>query len=64
VTRDARWNEVSTILAQGIIRLQRRAIEQLNCSENGEVGLDFTADQSVCATVSTAGKTGTCGGRQ
>ncbi len=46
--------ELCTILATGLVRLQRRTAEDLardsaNCAASGESSLHFTADQSVCA---------------
>jgi len=49
-TAQQQLSEVSDILALGFLRLVQR--EQQHCSGAEKVELDFTADQSVSATVS------------
>ena len=49
---ETRLSEVAALLGAAFIRMQRREREQQHCSGPEKVELDFTGDQSVCATVS------------
>jgi len=53
--RNPRLEELGSILAAGIARLRKRSSEQQHCSGSEKVELDFTAEQSVCPTVSNEG---------